>query len=265
MFAYWIEYAALGVTAGFLAGLLGVGGGLIIVPVLTFMFSSQFVSSPHIAHLAIGTSLATIVFTSISSIRSHNSHAAIDWPTVVRISPGIVLGTFTGSWVAAGLSTCFLKAFFVAFLFVVSVQLLLDIRPKSHRTLPGSFGLISAGGIIGWLSSLVGIGGGSMSVPLLIWCNMPAHRAVGTSAAIGLPIALAGSLGYIITGMHFSDLPALTLGFVYIPAVSCVAVASFASAPFGARLAHRLPVPRLKRIFAGFLLIIALKMLWGII
>jgi uncharacterized membrane protein YfcA len=260
-----LEYVALGVTAGFLAGMLGVGGGLIIVPVLTYMFAAQNMPDQYIAHLAIGTSLATIIFTSISSINTHHKHSAVNWTIVGKVSPGIIIGTLLGSYCASSLSSNFLKGFFVLFLLYVSLQMLLDIRPKSHYRIPGAAGLLGAGGVIGGLSSLVGIGGGSMSVPFLIWCNLPAHKAVGTSAAIGFPIALAGTVGYIINGIHIAKLPSLSYGFVYLPAVAWISFASYITAPFGARLAHRLPVPILKKVFAGFLLIVAIKLIWGII
>lgn len=256
----WLLYLALGAFAGVLAGLLGVGGGLIIVPILTFIFTYQGMPPEHILHLALGTSLASIMFTSVSSLRAHHKRGAVDWSVVRRITPGIMIGTFMGSWVAAQLSTRFLKAFFVVFLYYVATQMLLDIKPKPHRQLPGSAAMFGVGGAIGAVSSLVGIGGGSMSVPFLTWCNVVMHTAVGTSAAIGFPIALAGAAGYLINGLG-ANLPKLTLGFIYLPALVGVAAASIFTAPLGARLAHSLPVGRLKKAFALLLLFMGSKML----
>ena len=265
MISTWLLYILVGLCAGLLAGLLGVGGGLIIVPTLFFVFTWQHFPSIHIQHLALGTSLATIVITSFSSVRTHHAHGAVAWQAFQRITPGIVIGTFFGAWVAAQLSTSSLKIFFIIFTYYVATQMLLDIKPKPHRQLPGLTGLSLTGGAIGLISSLVGIGGGSMSVPFLLWCNMNMHNAIGTSAAIGFPIALTGAIGYMINGIHVKDLPAYSCGYVYLPAFLGIATASFLTAPFGAHLAHKLPVSRLKKIFALLLLIIGTKMLWGVV
>ena len=259
----WLLYLGLGAFAGVLAGLLGVGGGLVIVPMLTFIFIAQQMPAEHLLHLALGTSLASIMFTSVSSLRAHHLRGAVDWSVVRRITPGIMAGTFFGSWVAAQLSTGFLKAFFVVFLYFVAVQLLLDIRPHPHRQLPGPASLFGVGGLIGGISSLVGIGGGSMSVPFLIWCKTALRTAIGTSAAIGFPIALAGAAGYVINGLS-ATLPPYTLGFVYLPALLGVSAASMLTAPLGARMAHSLPIGRLKKIFALLLIVMGTKLLLGL-
>ena len=256
----WFMYIALGAFAGVLAGLLGVGGGLVIVPVLTFIFTAQHLPEAHILHLALGTSLASIMFTSISSLRAHHGRGAVDWIAVRRISAGIVVGTFCGSWVAAQLSTRFLKGFFVVFLYYVATQLLLNIKPKPHRQLPGWAAMSGVGAAIGGISSLVGIGGGTMSVPFLVWCNTAMHRAIGTSAAIGFPIALAGTVGYVTNGLSV-PLPQYSLGFVYLPALAGIAATSIVTAPLGAKLAHSLPIDQLKRIFALLLIVMGTKML----
>lgn len=260
----WLLYLCLGAFAGILAGLFGVGGGLIIVPMLTFAFTYQHFPSDYILHLALGTSLATIMFTSLSSLRAHHGRGAVNWQIVRRITPGIVAGTFAGSWVAAQLSTRFLKGFFVAFMYYVAVQMLLNFKPKPTRQLPGAAGLCGVGGLIGAISSLVGIGGGSMSVPFMAWCNVPLHNAIGTSAAIGFPIALSGALGYLANGMAVTGLPPFSFGFVYLPALVGVATASYITAPFGARLAHSMPVSRLNKFFAGLLIVMGTKMLVGL-
>ena len=257
-----VMYLALGAFAGVLAGLLGIGGGLVIVPMLSFMFSAQGLPDAYILHLALGTSLATIIFTSISSLRAHHQHGAVKWPVFWRIAPGIVVGTFLGSWIAAQLSTNFLKGFFACFLFYVGVRMLRGSKPKPARQLPGTLGIFGAGSGIGIFSSLVGIGGGTLSVPFLVWCNVTMHMAIGTAAAIGLPIAVAGSLGYVINGLGTESLPWYCLGFVHVPALVGIILASVLTAPFGARLAHTLPVAKLKKIFAVLLLFVGLRMLW---
>ncbi len=256
-------YVALGAFVGVLAGLLGVGGGLVIVPVLTFIFTAQHLPDAHILHLALGTSLASIMFTSVSSLRAHHQRGAVDWMVVRRISLGIMAGTFGGSWVAAQLSTRFLKAFFVVFLYYVAIQMLLNIKPKPHRQIPGLTAMFGVGGVIGGVSSLVGIGGGSLSVPFLTWCNIAIHRAIGTSAAIGFPIAVAGAAGYVVNGLSV-QLPPYSLGFVYLPALAGIAAASIVTAPVGAKLAHSMPVDKLKKIFAILLIVMGTKMLWSL-
>ncbi|GAB7024900.1 sulfite exporter TauE/SafE family protein [Geotalea toluenoxydans] len=259
MATVWLLYLVLGAFAGVMAGLLGVGGGLVIVPVLSFIFAYQQLPPEHILHLALGTSLASIIFTSISSLRAHHARGAVNWNVVRQISPGIVFGTFLGSWVASRLSTAFLKGFFVVFLFYVAIQMFFNIKPQPHRQLPGKGTIFGVGGLIGGVSSFVGIGGGSMSVPFLLWCNVAMHNAIGTSAAIGFPIALAGAAGYVANGLAAS-LPPHTLGFVHLPALMGVAAASIATAPLGAKLAHSLPVAGLKKIFALLLVVIGTKM-----
>jgi uncharacterized protein len=261
---YWLLYLLFGALAGLLAGLLGVGGGIIIVPVLTFLFTAQHFPAGFILHLALGTSLASIMFTSVSSLRAHHDRGAVNWPVFRRLTPGILVGTFLGSWVAAQLSTRFLKGFFVLFLYYVALQMLLNVRPVPSRQLPGNLGMIGVGSVIGGISSLVGIGGGTMTVPFLVWCNVALHNAIGTSAAVGFPIALAGAAGYVANGLAARDLPSFSLGFVYLPALIGIAGASVFTAPLGARLAHTLPVLRLKRFFAVFLLLMGTRMLIGL-
>jgi uncharacterized membrane protein YfcA len=218
----------------------------------------------HLLHLALGTSLASIMFTSVSSLRAHHKRGAVDWLVVRRITPGIMAGTFLGSWVAAQLSTGFLKGFFVIFLYYVAVQMLLDLRPHPHRQLPGSAAMTGVGGMIGGVSSLVGIGGGSMSVPFLVWCNLSMHTAIGTSAAIGFPIAVAGAAGYLVNGLSVA-LPPHTLGFIYLPALLGVSAASMLTAPLGAKLSHSLPTARLKKAFALLLIVMGTKLLWSML
>jgi uncharacterized membrane protein YfcA len=264
-FEFMLLYFVAGSIAGFLAGLLGIGGGVVIVPILMFIFTTQHFPADHMMHIAIGTSLASIMFTAVSSMRAHHVLGAVNWNIVKRITPGILIGTLAGTFLVAQLSAALLKGFFIFFVFYVATQLLLNINAKPKRNLPGSLGMFTAGGIIGVLSSFVGIGGGAMSVPFMTWSNVKMHNAIGTSAAIGFPIAVAGTIGYVINGLSIADLPKWSLGFVHIPSLTGLVVASIFTAPLGARVAHKLPVPMLKKIFAGFLYIIGIKLLLNLI
>jgi len=260
-----IMYLSVGLIAGVLAGLLGVGGGLVIVPMLVYCFTKQQMQPDLIMHLSLGTSMASIVFTSVSSFMSHHKHGAVEWTIVKRIVPGILIGTFCGSYIAAMLSTGFLKGFFCVFLYYVATQMVLDKKPKPSRDFPGNAGMFGVGSVIGVVSSLVGIGGGSLSVPFMLWCNLAAHKAIGTSAAIGFPIAIAGSIGYLINGIKAASLPQYSAGYIYLPALVFIVCASVFTAPVGAKLAHMLPVSKLKRIFALLLYAVATKMAWGLV
>jgi uncharacterized protein len=261
---FWLTYPALGVVVGFFAGLLGVGGGGIMVPMLTSLFLAQGVSREQVVHLALGTSMAAIVVTSISSLRAHHAHGAVLWPVVRRITPGILLGTFLGTFLASRVDTAFLAIFFTVFMGYVALQMLAGFRPKPARELPRAPGLSIVGLGIGGVSALVAIGGGSLSVPFMTWCNVKVQHAIGTSAAIGLPIALAGTVGYLVNGLGHADVPPYSLGFVYVPAFVLISVTSTLTAPLGAKLAHRLPVVTLRRVFAVVLLLLSAKMLHGV-
>ncbi len=250
----------LGSIAGILAGLLGIGGGVVIVPILIWIFGSQEgLPQDQLMQFALGTSLATICFTSISSIRAHQKRGAIRWPIVLQMSPGVIVGTFLGSLIAARLSTGFLATFFALFLLLVSVQMALGAQPAPHRKIPGWFGVGLSGLVIGVMSALVGIGGGTLTVPFLVWCNTPLRNAIATSSAGGLFIALAGTAGYAWSGWHAS-IP-LSSGYIYWPAVLGIVPTSLLFAPLGAKLAHTIPVGTLKKIFAGFLFIAGFKIL----
>ncbi len=260
-----LTYCAVGAIAGILAGLLGIGGGLVIVPMLVYVFAINNIPHELTMHLALATSMASIMFTSVSSFMAHHRRGAVHWAVVRRIVVGILLGTFLGSYIASAMSTNVLKVFFVIFLYFVSIQLLLGKKPKGSRELPGRAGMFAAGNVIGVVSSLVGIGGGSLSVPFMLWCNVRVHQAIGTSAAIGLPIAVSGTLGYVINGWSVASLPQYSIGYVYLPALIGIAAISVLTAPLGVRLAHSLPVDGLKRIFALLLLGVGTKMLVGIL
>ncbi len=258
-------FVGVGAIAGILAGLFGVGGGLVIVPMLAYCFTKMGISYEMIMHLALGTSMASIMFTSVSSFMAHHRKGAVHWDIVRKIVLGIFVGTFLGAIVASKLSTAFLSVFFVLFLYYVAIQMILNRKPSPSRGLPGTVGMFAAGGIIGSVSSFVGIGGGSLSVPFIIWCNIPAHHAIGTSAAIGFPIAIAGTIGYIYSGFSAPNLPTYSLGYIYLPALAGIACASVLTAPLGAKIAHSLPVSRLKQIFAVLLAVMGTKVLYGLI
>ena len=263
--SFIVALLILGLVSGFIAGLLGVGGGLVMVPVLVVLFAQQGFDPGWHMHLALGTSLAVIVLTSISSLRAHHAHGAVRWDTVRRIAPGIVLGTLLGAFAVRHLSDLGLRVFFVAFLFYAATQMWLEYRPKPSRELPGWPGMTAVGVVIGAVSSWVGIGGGTLSVPFQLWCNIKLHEAIGTSAAIGFPIAVAGAIGYGLSGYGAPGLPEWSLGFIYLPALAGIAAASWLTAPLGARLAHRLPIKRLKRIFALLLYALGLRMLFSLL
>lgn len=255
-------YLLLGAFAGLTAGLLGVGGGLIIVPALASIYVLQGIAPQSIMHLALGTSLATIVITSISSVIAHHRHQAVLWPVFWQLTPGILLGAWFGGWLAGQITTDWLKPIFGLFELSVAAYMLLGKSVTEHSPLPGTASMTSAGGVIGGLSAIVGIGGGTLTVPFLCWNSIPLRNAIATSAACGLPIAIAGSLAYIFTGWQQPNLPGHTLGYVHLPAFLGIIISSALLAPLGARLTHRLPVKRVKKVFALFLLVVAMKLLF---
>lgn len=258
---YLFQYLLLGSFAGLVAGLLGVGGGLIIVPVLVWLFSQQAINHEVIVHVAVGTSLATIIFTSISSVRAHHRHGAVQWPVFFTLSPGIIVGALIGAWLARYMPTKVLSSFFGVFEIIVAIQMGFSIKPHAARSLPAKRLVMLVGSVIGCVSAIVGIGGGTMTVPYLVWCNVAMRQAVATSAAVGLPIAVAGASGFIWAGWQRGNLPEGSFGFIVPEAFIGIVLASVLFAPLGARMAHRLPPAMLKRVFAVFLLILGLKML----
>ena len=258
-----VELAALGLTGGFMAGLLGVGGGMVLVPFITWILASRGVDNELAVKMAIATSMATIIFTSISSVRAHHKRGAVRWDIVQRLAPGIVLGGFVASLgVFALLKGSFLAIFFALFVSFSATQMFLDKKPAPSRQMPGGAGQVAAGGVIGFLSGLVGAGGGFVSVPFMTWCNVPIHNAVATSAALGFPIALANVVGYAIGGQSVPGLPPASLGYIWLPALAVIATCSVLTAPLGAKAAHSLPVKQLKRVFASLLFGLAAYMLW---
>ena len=258
-------YLLCGATAGFLSGLIGIGGGLVVVPLLNMIFRLQNDIPPDmIMHLAVGTSLSSILFTAVSSARSHARLDGVRWDYVRGLTPAIVLGTLCAAWLASRMSTIGLRAFFVVFLIAIATQMLLDFYPHPRKTIPGRVALAGAGFTIGGVSSLVGLGGGSMSVPFLCWCGVDMRQAVGTSAALSWPIAVAGTLGFIVVGWGDPGLPDWTLGYIDIPATLGIACSSVFFAPLGVRVAHAVSVPALRKFFAIFLYVTAGEMLWNL-
>jgi len=260
---FFIEYAVLGCVAGFAAGLLGIGGGMLLVPFMTAMLTAQGMPMQFVVHSAIATSMASIIFTSLSSVRAHQQKKAVRWDLVMSFAPGIVLGgLLSGGAVFAALKTGWLALVFSIFVGYSAVQMVLNSKPKPSRQMPGPLGTGAAGAGIGFLSGLVGAGGGFVSVPFMLWCNVPLHQAVGTSAALGFPIAVANTIGYVWSGMHVENLAPGMIGYVYWPALLVLVLFSVVLAPIGARTAHKLPVPALKKVFAGLLFFLAAYMLY---
>jgi uncharacterized protein len=262
---WWLAYLGLGAFAGFFAGLLGIGGGSVLVPLLVMAFAAQGFDGGEVLHLALGSSLASIVFTSISSVRTHHRHGAVLWPIAAWMACGVVFGTIIGTRFASVVPAHALAIFFTCFIIVVALQMIVEARPPAQHKLPGRWGLGIAGAGIGAVSCLVAIGGGALTAPFLTWCHVRIQNAIATAAAVGMPIAIGGSLGYLYNGWGNPALPPHSLGFIYLPAVIGVAAASVLTAPLGARLTHRLPVRTLKRVFAGVLVVLATKMLWGLL
>ncbi len=254
-------YLALGAFVGFSAGLFGIGGGTLLVPVLLFLFDAQHFPAGHLLHLALGTSMANILFTSLASMRKHHQHGAVNWRVVRNITPGILIGTGIGALFATSISPHSLGIFFALFVYFAAAQILFDARPHAARQLPGMAGMTLTGVLTGWLSSLVSIGGGTVVVPFLLWCNISLRNAIGTSAAIGFPVAVGGTIGYVVTGMSINFLPAYSLGFVYLPALFWVALASVITAPLGAKATHHMKVGLLRKLFAVLLIALATKLL----
>lgn len=260
----WIAYLGIGAIVGFAAGLLGIGGGVVMVPLLVWVFTTHALPPEHVLHLALGTALAAMIFTSLSSMRAHHAHGAVDWKIARAMSPGMLAGSFAAALIAGVIPTRPLALAFTALVFYAATQILLDLRPPGSRELPRARGLFAAGATIGAISSLLAAGGAFLTIPFLAWCKVPLRRAIGTAAANGLPIAIAGTAGYVLQGMRADGLPRASLGYVYIPALALVVMTSMLAAPIGARLAHRLPIKRLRTLFALLLYAFAIRMLIGV-
>ena len=257
-----LELLALGAVVGFLAGLLGVGGGMMLVPVMTWLLTQRGVETGLAVKMAIATSMATILFTSLSSVRAHHRLGAVRWPVARSMAPGILAGgLLAGAGAFSVLKGQGLALLFSAFIGYTALQMMLDRKPRSGRELPGVWGLAGVGSGVGFISALVGAGGAFLSVPFMTWCNVPPRHAVGTSAALGFPIALASTAGYVISGWHLPSALPGAVGYLYLPALAIVAATSVLLAPLGARTAQRINVVVLKRLFALLLLALAASML----
>lgn len=251
------ELAVLGLCTGFLAGLLGIGGGMLMVPFVALILASQGYPDEYIIKIAVATSLATICFTSISSVMAHHRRGAVLWPIFRLLAPGILLGSVLGAQLAVALPGKVLGVLFAVFVAFSATQMLLNRKPKPSRSMPGKPGTFAVGSIIGVVSSLLGAGGAFVSVPFMTWCNIKIHDAVGTSAALGFPIAFAGTLGYIWAGQTLPQTQAGTIGFIYLPGLVVISVASVLMAPLGARTAHLMDIQPLKKVFACVLYLLA--------
>jgi len=263
---YWIiTFLALGSIVGLMAGLLGIGGGGIMVPILTTIFLFNGVSTEIVVHLALGTSMASIIVTSISSLRAHHLKGAVIWNIVRKMSPGIILGAFLATFIVRQASSFYLAIFFSLFMSFIAIQMFINKTPKPNRKISKTPGLLIAGSGIGAISAMVSIGGGSLTVPYLVWHNIDIKKAIGTSAAIGLPISIAATAGYLINGWGMHSTEAFTFGYIYLPAVICISSASYLTAPYGVKLAHKLHVSVLKKVFSVLLILLSLKMLLSVI
>ena len=251
------ELALLGVATGFIAGLLGIGGAMIMVPFLTIVLAHRNFPADYTVKMAVATSLATICFTSLSSMRAHHRRGAVQWRVVALLAPGIIVGSLAGAQVGAALPGKSLGVIFGVFVAFSATQMFIERKPRPTRTLPGPAGMFAAGGVIGVVSSIVGAGGAFISVPFMAWCNVKIHDAVGTSAALGFPIALAGTAGYAWAGRDLPAMPPGAIGFIYLPGLLAISAASVLLAPLGARTAHRMDIRPLRRLFAVVLYALA--------
>ncbi|MCG8314239.1 MAG: sulfite exporter TauE/SafE family protein [Pseudomonadales bacterium] len=256
-------FPILGVIAGLVAGLLGLGGGIVVVPVLIFTFSLLQFPDSVLTHLAVGTSLATIVITSFGSVRQHHAQGAVRWDVLKFLAVGLMLGAYVGAEVADVFNGRLLQMLFGGFAILVALQMMMGLKPSPSRDVPGPWGLGIIGTFIGSASSVFGIGGGSLMVPFLSWCNIKMQHAVGTSSAGGMPIAIAGATGFMLTGWQHPELPSYSLGFVYLPAFLGIGVTSVVFAQVGAKFAHRMPAETLKKCFGGLLIVVGIKLIVG--
>jgi uncharacterized membrane protein YfcA len=257
-----LSFPVLGLLAGVLAGMFGIGGGLVIVPALSLIFGSYELAPDYRMHLAIGTSLGTIIFTSVSSMLAHHRKGAILWPTALRLVPGIIAGGFLGAAIADAVSNRALGGVFGLFVVTISLYMVIGRRPEAGGALPGLAGHTLAGIVIGTVSALTGIGGGAVTNPFLLWRGVNIRNSVATSAACTLPVAMASACGFLLAGLNTPGLPAGSTGYIYWPAVAGISVGSVLTAPLGAHLAHTVPVEQLRRAFAVLLLFVGIRMFW---
>lgn len=263
---FTIACVAVGAVAGFLGGLLGIGGGVIIVPALIMLLDATLLT-PGDGHtttlVAVGTSLASIIFTSAAAARAQIRARMVEWTVVRRWTAPLVVGSYLAGFVAAALPVTVLRTFIGIFLLFVSIVMLTSWKPSPHRTLPGLGPSVGLAGTAGLISGIAGIGGGNVVVPTLVFCNTPVHRATATASTLGLPIALAGSLGYVVRGFGETQLADGFLGFVFLPAFAAIVAATVVAAPLGVRVAHGLPPTPLRRAFGALLIVVSVRMIWS--
>ncbi len=260
MTTWLVAYAAAGALVGLLAGLLGIGGGMTLVPMLAALFDAQALSASHDVHLALGTAMASAVLTASASVRAHHARGAVDWTVAARLAPGMVLGSILASSASGWLPQRHLALAFALIVYGGATQILLGRPAAAGVALPGRAATLAIGLAIGIVCGLVSAGGAFLTVPWMLYCGVPMLTAIGTGAAIAVPVVFVGTVGYVATGWHAADLPPHSIGFVYLPAMIAIVLASGPMATAGARLAHRLPVTVLKRIFAALLYALATRM-----
>ena len=259
--SWLVAYGILGAVIGILAGLLGIGGGMTLVPVLAAMFTAQQFAPDHVVHLALATSMASIIFTSGASVREHWKLGGVDFAIVRRMAPGMVAGSLIATVASSSIPQRWLALAFASIVYLGATQILLNRKPAAARRLPGPMPLFCVGIVIGAICGLVSAGGAFLTIPFMLWCGVPMRTTIGTAAMIGIPVAVVGTAGYIVSGWPVVGLPPGTLGFIVLPALAGLVCGSVITAPYGARLAHRLPVLTIKRLFAGLLYVLATKML----
>jgi uncharacterized membrane protein YfcA len=260
----WLTYAALGVFVGFFSGLLGIGGGSMIVPVLGLTFVAFGFAPDQVLHLSLGTSLAAMIISTASAARAHHGIGAVRWDIVKMLAPGIAIAGLASGVIARALPLMFLKVFFLCFMGYVAYQIIFGLKPKAGHAMPGPVGTAAVGLGIGGLSALAGVGGAMLSVPFMMYCNVGFHQAIATSAAISFVVSVAGAIGFVGAGFGEPGLPPGSIGYVYVPAFIGISLTSIFLAPLGARAAHRMPVAKLKKMFVLFLLVLAAKLAYSL-
>lgn len=258
-----VVYLVIGAIAGLIAGIFGLGGGIIIVPTLIFTFSYMQFSADVLTHLAIGTSLATIIFTSLSAIYVHYKRSAIDWSLAIKLSAGMLLGGLFGAFVADNIKGETLQNVFAGYALFVAIQMWFSLTPKATYGLPQHFICTLLGSIIGFFSGLFGIAGGSLVVPTLTFYKVSMTRAIATSSVTGLPVAVSGTIGYLWMGYDASALPEHSIGYIYVPALVGIVLSSTYFAKLGAKITHKLPPQKLKKAFSLLMILVASRLLWS--
>lgn len=265
MEATTVYFLITGLVSGTLAGLLGIGGGMIIVPVVVWVLAAHGYGDDNLIKVALGTSLAVIIPTSISSALAHYRRKTLRLDVFFNMLPGVIVGTIAGGFLVGYLPDKVLKIIFGVGCLLVAFKMFTQAAPKPTRSLPNRFYQAVVGSIIGAISTMLGIGGGTMTVPYLNWCNVPMRNAVGTSAAVGLPIAASGAVTLMLVGQAAENLPQNSIGFVYLPAFLAIGISAVIMAPFGAKLTQHVPVNALKMLMALIILAAGLKIIHSVI